>query len=230
MIKININFEKIVELSHPMIPGEEKFNLQIDVRDVTDYLPHIIHRPDVWYVLTDIELNSHMGTHIEFPFHHLQEGASAGEYPLESLIGNAVVIDVSHRKADEYITVEDVMKYEEDVKEGYIIFIRTGFDKLFRKENWNDEIHMSQEAMDWLLTKKPIVIGTDATGFEIPDTDNGPIHITMFKQNVAMIESCCNLDKIQGKNALVFILPLPIKGLDSCPVRMIAMLDGSIEQ
>lgn len=226
---MKVNFDKVVELSHPMLPGEENFNLQIDVRDVTDYLPHVTHRPDIWYVLTDIEMNSHMGTHIEFPFHHLHEGPSAGEYPLENLIGTAVVIDVTHKGKDDYILLEDVEKYDGKIEEGDIIFIRTDYDKNFRSENWTDEIHMSQEAIDWLLSKKPKLIGTDATGFEIPGTDNGPIHITMFKQNVGMIESACNLAAIQDKRALVFVLALPIKGLDACPVRMIAVLDGGIE-
>ena len=226
---MRINFEKVVELSHPMIPGEENFNLGLKVKDVTEYLPHITHSPDVWYVLSDVEFNSHMGTHIEFPFHHFQDGASAGDYPLENLIGNAVVIDVTHRTKGEYTTLDDVLPYESKIQEGDIIFLRTDFDKLFREENWNDEVHMSQEAMDWLLSKKPKIIGTDATGFEIPNTNDGPIHISMFKQNVAMIESATNLASIQDKNALVFILALPIRGLDSCPVRMIAVLEGGIE-
>ena len=223
---MKINMDYVVELSHRMIPGKENFNLQIDVKDVTDILPHVKHRPEIWYVLTDIEMNSHMGTHIEFPYHHWKEGVTGSDFPLQQLIGEAVVLDFSHKKKDEYITLEEVKKYEGKIQEGDIIFIRTDMDKYFRKDNWTDEVHLSEEALDWLMQFKPKVIGTDATGFEIPGTDYQPNHLKMFSSGIGMIESATNLKEIQGWRATVFILPLPIEGIDACPVRIIAVREG----
>jgi arylformamidase len=225
---MKVKKEELVELSHRMIPSKENFKLNINVRDVTDVLPQVKHRPEIWYVLTDIEMNSHMGTHIEFPYHHWKEGITGADFPLEQLIGEAVVLDFSLKKKDEYISLNEVREYEGKIHEGDIIFIRTDMDKYFREDNWTDEVHLAEDALDWLLKFKPKVIGTDATGFEVPGTDYQPNHLKMFSNGIGMIESATNLKEIQRGRALVFILPLPIEGIDACPVRIIGIREGGI--
>ena len=195
---------------------------------MTEYLPEVTHKADVWYVLTDIQMNSHMGTHIEFPYHHYKEGAAGADFPLGQLIANAAVLDFSHKQKDEWITLEEVKEYEGQIQKGDIVFIRTDMDKYFRQPNWNDEVHLKPEALEWILGFSPAVVGTDATGFEVPGTDYQPNHLALFTKGVGMIESATNLKEIQGQRALVFILPLPIEGIDACPVRIIAVKEGGI--
>jgi len=47
----------------------------------------------------------------------------------------------------------------------------------------------------------------------------------VFSHDVAMIESMTNLDKLSGNRFTIFVLPLMIEGLDSCPVRIVALED-----
>ena len=54
-------------------------------------------------------MSSHVGTHVEFPYHHLKEGKSAADYPLERLIGEAVLFDFSYKKKDEEITKQEII-------------------------------------------------------------------------------------------------------------------------
>ena len=49
----------------------------------------------------------------------------------------------------------------------------------------------------------------------------------VFEHNVAMVESLTNLDKV-GKRAFVTIEPLKIHGIEACPVRIMAFLDGAL--
>lgn len=127
--------EAIIELSHRMIPGEEHFKLKTRTFDVTELLPEVKHRPDIWYVLSDITMSSHMGTHIEFPYHHWKEGADAANYPLENLIGDAVVLNFSHKKHGEAITLKEIKVHARRIKKGEMIFIRTDMDKFFARSN-----------------------------------------------------------------------------------------------
>ncbi|MCC6446965.1 MAG: hypothetical protein IT210_26370 [Armatimonadetes bacterium] len=71
--------EAVIKLSHRMIPGRENFRLETRTFDVTELLPEVTHRPDIWYVLSDIIFSSHMGTHVGFPYHHWQAGDDAAE-------------------------------------------------------------------------------------------------------------------------------------------------------
>ena len=223
-----MNREAIIELSHRMIPGQENFKLETRTFDVTSELPDVTHRPDIWYVLSEITFSSHMGTHVEFPYHHWREGADAADYPLENLIGEAVVLDFSHKKDGESITLDEIQARSGRIKVGDIIFIRTDMDKLFRTERWTEQPYLTTEVMDWLIeTFKPKVIGTDATGFEVPGTDCQPNHLSMFQNGIAMVESAANLAAIGDDRVMVFILPLPIEGIDSCPARIIAFKKGN---
>jgi len=218
----------IIELSHRMIPGRENFKLETRTFDVTELLPEVTHRPEIWYVLSDISFSSHMGTHIEFPYHHWQEGSDAASYPLENLIGDAVVLDFSHKKNAEAIRLDEVRLHADRIREGDTIFLRTDMDRLFRSERWNEQPYLDNEAMDWLIERKPHVIGTDAAGFEVPGTDYQPNHMKMFQNEIAMVESATNLAAIGDERVIVFILPLPIEGIDACPVRIVAFRKGDL--
>jgi arylformamidase len=66
-------------------------------------------------------------------------------------------------------------------------------------------------------------IATDATGLEIRGRDDQPVHVMLFTHNVAMVESLTNLDQIGSTRFQILMLPLPIEGMDSCPVRVLAI-------
>ena len=71
----------IIELSHRLIPGKENFRLDARTYDVTELLPEVKHRPEIWYILSEVTFSSHVGTHIEFPYHHWQEGPMRRPFP-----------------------------------------------------------------------------------------------------------------------------------------------------
>lgn len=221
--------EDIIELSHRMIPGKENFRLEVRNFDVTELLPEVVHRPEIWYILTDITMSSHMGTHVEFPRHHWEPGVDAADFPLANLIGEAVVLDFSHKKHGEAIGLDEVKAHAGRLREGDMIFIRTDMDRLFRTERWDEQPYLTEDAMAWIIdTWRPKVVGTDASGFEVPGTDYQPNHLRMFKNGIAMVESATNLAAVGDARVMCFILPLPIEKADACPVRIVAFRKGAL--
>lgn len=213
---------KYIEISHRMIPGKEPFPLELKIYDVRDILPEVHHPPESWYVISVINMWSHVGTHIEFPYHHWKDGADAASFPLSSLIGDGVVLDFHKKQTGEEITLDDLKAQKNRIKEHDIIFIRTDKDKLYRTPNWNDQPYITNQAIEWLCeTFKPKVIGTDAAGFEVPNIDQQPNHISIFKRGIAMVESATNLAAVGNRRVKFYILPMPIEGLDACPVRIL---------
>jgi arylformamidase len=224
-----VNPDDLIELSHRMIPGQENFRLEVRNFDVTELLPEVVHRPDIWYILTDVTTSSHMGTHVEFPYHHWQPGADAADFPLARLVGEAVVLDFSHKQPGEAITLEELRAHAGRLREGDIVFLRTDLDRLFRTERWAEQPYLTEDAMEWLIqTARPKVIGTDAAGFEVPGTDYQPNHLRMFQAGIAMVESATNLAAIGEERVWCFILPLPIEKADACPVRIVALRQGAL--
>lgn len=216
---------KTIDLSQRMIPGRPQFKLERTTYDVTEILPEVKHRPEIWYILSEVLMSSHEGTHIEVPYHHLKDGVDVADFPLESLVGESVVLDFSHKKHGEAITLEELKAHHESLRGVDIVLIRTDMDKLFRDPvRWVEQPYLTADAMDWLIDEiKPKIVGTDATGFEVPGTDYQPNHMKLFQHGMAMLESLTNLDKIGDERVILFVLPLPIEGLDASPLRVVAM-------
>lgn len=219
-----VNKSQVIELSHRIIEGKENFKLQVRVNDVTDVIPEVKHRPDVWYVVGEVTYCTHVGTHIEVPFHHKKDGADVADFPVHRLIGPLKVLDFSHKGHREAITLKELQAYEGKVQGGDILFFRTGMDRYFRTERWNEQPYLTAEANQWVIDKGVACVGTDAAGMEIPDTDTQPNHQAIFEAGIPMIESLTNLGSLDpDEEYFVFILPLPIEGLEASPLRVVAI-------
>ncbi len=218
----------IVELSHRIIPDHEHFKLETKIVDVTEVLPEVKHRADVWYILGEVDYCTHVGTHIEVPYHHYKEGNDVAEFPFRQLIGDVVVLDFRYKKHRESISLEELKKFDSQIKKGDIVFILTGMDKFYRTERWDEQPYLTVEANQWLIDKKIACLGTDASGLEVPGTDYQPNHQAIFKAGIPMIESLTNLESIENGKYIVFILPLPIEGLEASPLRVVAIRKGAL--
>jgi arylformamidase len=216
--------ERIVELSHRIVPGKEHFKLQTRVEDVTAILPQVGHRPDVWYVLGEVTYCTHVGTHIEMPLHHKKDGADAADFPFRQLIGPLRVLDFRHKRSGESISLAEIRAHEERIHPGDIVFLWTGMDRFYHDdERWNDQPHLAIEANQWLVDRKIACLGSDASGLEIPGTDYQPNHQAIMNAGIPMIESLRGLEQVAQGEWIVFILPLPIEGLEASPLRVIAV-------
>ncbi|MEI6157475.1 MAG: cyclase family protein, partial [Atribacterota bacterium] len=132
-------------------------------------------------------------------------------------------LDFTHKKNREAITLPEIQVHGSRIKKGDIVFIRTGMDKLYFTDRWDEQPYLTEEANQWLIQKGMGCLGTDASGVEVPGTDYQPNHQAIFKAGIPMIESLINLDQIEKGEYLVFILPLPIEGLEARPLRVIAI-------
>ena len=227
---MKIKKEQIVDLSHPILNGRENFPYEARLGPESRLWPN-----EYWYIECETTFGSHVGTHVEVPYHHDLYGQDCMTFPITQLIGECVVIDCRGKEPGEEITVEDVKKAEGLIQKGDIVFLFTGYDQYFRLPNWQPYPPLSLEALDWLLQYNPKVLGTDASGVELTDgyDEEGrmhelfgePIHVTCFKRGMAIVESLTNLEAILGERTTVFILALPMQGMDASPCRIIAIRD-----
>ncbi len=218
-----MNLNELIELNHVLTPGEEEFVLEIETKNTEEVHKTTVRREDIWYIIQDVKLSSHLGTHIEFPYHHMKDGKDASNYPLERMVGDAVIFDFTHKKKDEEISKQEIIDSGVEVRKGDIVVIYTGMQELWNTPTGHDRPALSIEATKYLVIEKGIhCIGTDATGLEVRGTEDQPVHQILFSHDVAMIESMTNLDKLRGKRFSIMVLPIRVKGMDSCPVRIVA--------
>ena len=214
---------RIVDLSHKLCPAKEEYKLEAKRYFVDELYPQYKRRPNDWYIMNEVTFLTHVGTHIEAPYHYLKEGKDISEMPLERLVGEAVVLDFLHKKTNEAIDIKDLERYEQKIKEGDIVLIKTGLSRFYRTDKAHDRPYLTNEAVKWLVKKKIHCLGVDCTGIEPKGNDYQVNHETLFKNDIPLIEYLTNLDQLKKERFLIFILPVAIKKIEALPVRVIAI-------
>lgn len=224
--------KRIVDLSHLMVPGKEEYGLELITHNTADLYPQYKVDKDTWYILQSINMGSHCGTHIEFPYHHNRGGMDAGTFPLERLIGSCVLFDFKHKKKNEAVGKEDIEAAEDldpdlKIRPKDMVLFNFGVSGNYGTEKGHDRPYLTEEAVRWLADEKKInLIGSDASGIEVKGVPNQPNHQYLMDREIPIIEFASNLDALRRVRFTLFVLALPIEGLDSCPVRLIAVEDA----
>lgn len=160
-----------------------------------------------------ITFNSHFSTHIDAPIHMIKDGKTLSDFPIESFIGDAIVIDASNN------LVPSLM----NVKERDIVFFYTGYsEKAYTDAYFKDAPVMTKETAHDLVKRKVKIIGVDSLS---PDNEPFEIHKILLGNNILIVENLVNLKELVGKRFQCFILPLKIQNGDGSPCRIIGILD-----
>jgi kynurenine formamidase len=175
----------------------------------------------------------HGGTHLDAPVHFAEGKLPLEQIPLEQLIGDAVVVDVSAQAAtnpDYLVTTDDFQAWERangQLPNGVIVLLRTGFGKF-----WPDrarymgtaergaaavaKLHfpgLHPEAAKWLLANRSIkAIGLDTPSIDYGQSTLFESHRILFEKNIPAFENLANLDQLPAKGFWIFALPMKIKG------------------
>ena len=72
---------RIHELSHRVDPDREEYRLEVDSRQVEGWeqFAKYPRLPEAQYLISEVTLCTHIGTHVELPFHHDAGGLDAAE-------------------------------------------------------------------------------------------------------------------------------------------------------
>lgn len=187
----------------------------------------------------------HGGTHLDAPVHFAEGRLPMDQLPLEQLIGQAVVVDVSAQAAsqpDYRVTTADFQAWESangPLPEGVIVLLRTGYGKFWpdrKRYMGTDErgtaavakLHfpgLHPDAARWLLANRKIkAIGLDTPSIDYGQSTLFETHRTLFDKNVPAFENLANLDQLPLKNFGIVALPMKIRNGSGGPLRIVAML------
>ena len=176
-----------------------------------------------------ILLGEHTGTHFDCPAHFDRDGISVEKWPLEKLILPGHLLDVTHRKAREAITPADfedaVRKSGHPIQADTAVIGWTGQDKNWGKEGFTRERpYIPAESAQWLVDHHVTLFGTDLIGLDNPEEWWEPTHTTFLKNGLPMVQQLCNLDRLVGREFLLTVLPLKMRGGTGSPVRAVALV------
>jgi arylformamidase len=163
-----------------------------------------------------VSLGTHVGTHIDAPFHMLADGKTLDQIPVEQFVGRGVYIKVEDKKFD----LDKVKSY--GIREGDIVLFHTGLIDIYDEPAYySDYPEIPAEIAEYLVEKKVKMVGMDMSG---PDHPPFKTHKILLGGGVLIIENLMNLDRLTGKDFTVYALPIKLE-LDGAPARVIARID-----
>jgi kynurenine formamidase len=192
-----------IDENTPVYPGDPK--------------PVFIKRANIkedGYNAMSVSLNSHTGTHIDAPYHFIENGKKLSEFPVEKFAGCTIVIDATNM---------DVSKIDFSlIKENDIVLFYTGFSEnaysdIYYKDNPVINISIANE----LIKRGISIFGIDSF---TPDNEPFTIHRMFLERDILILENLINLKDLAGKRFDCVIAPLNLQNNDGAPCRVFAMV------
>lgn len=186
------------------------------------------HETEGWHAEV-VHTATHVGSHVDAPMHKLQGGVSIDRYSLDRFIGEAIPVNLYHKRADEEITLEDLLPYNERITEGVNVLLCTGWADKKKPETRDEYLYHSpwlgEGASRYLVQKKVNGVGIDH--FSIGGANPAHVEIPhdILLENQVVIFEGLRLPKalFERDRWLLCALPVMIKNASGSIVRAAAV-------
>jgi arylformamidase len=173
-----------------------------------------------------LQMGVHNGTHADAPF-HFEEGAETIEQlPLETYLGDAVVVDLTKQcegNRMEQISVAALDSCSDALAAAPRLLLKTGV--------WNDSKIfpdsipvIAPDVPEWLRARKVKLLGLDLPSVDPIEAKELVNHHALAAARIAIVESL-DLSGIEAGIYHFSALPLRISGGDAGPVRAVLWRD-----
>ncbi|HEY9608573.1 cyclase family protein [Allocoleopsis sp.] len=235
LVPLTLTIRRIVYLSHiidpaiPLWPGDPSVALET-----------VAELDKEGYYLRRFSLGEHSATHMNAPNSFYPEGMSIDKYPAESLIAQAVVIDIRKQAAsntDYALTLADVLAWEQQygqIPPKSVVLLFTGWQskwsnqEAFFNQDASGGMHFpgfGSEATQFLLKERQIAgIGIDTHGVDSGQDTTFAINRLVLEQPRIVLENLTNLDQLPAIGTILVIGVLRLLGGSGSPVAVLALL------
>lgn len=172
--------------------------------------------------VSELDLGSHTGTHVDAPRHFFDDGAGVDQIPLDVLMGPAAVL----------VFGEDVRAVGREHLEPHDL---AGVDRLLlctRNSGYltqdpafhQDYTYLAPDGAEYLVSRGVRLVGVDYLSIEQFHSGHHRTHLTLLRAGVVIVEGL-NLDGILPGTYELCCLPLRIEGCDGAPARAVLVGD-----
>lgn len=211
---------RVVDLTKPLDPATEKRRCHMYRFNTGGPIPDF-H--------TIMDLTSHLGTHCECPYHHDDNWPDVAALPLTSFMGRGIYVVLKDVEPNGYITAAALDRaLAGKVKPGDTVILDSPYKlpPFTPKTNTPEDkrLLVNGETARWMVEHRVKSVGFgDGVSIENRNEDVKPFHDICMAENITFLEVLKNLEELKSECFFISFAPLPIKGLDSCPVRVYAI-------
>ena len=186
------------------------------------------------FLATNVSMTTQSFTHIDVPRHCFEHGFANHELPLHMVVGEAVIIDMTHKKPGEGVSAADLQEADPDLRKGDIAIIRTGWteEAWGTRRFWVEIIYMVNDSCDRRKTQSNKTLAHEFNNQGSPGKKSrgkqgagydGYAHREFLSRDIILIEWCTNLRAISKERVFFVCLPLKLLGTDGSAARVIAI-------
>lgn len=162
-----------------------------------------------------VTMSVHSGTHVDAPFHFIEDGAGIDALPLEVFMGPALVYPVDARR---HITAEHVNAI--DLGGVTRVLFKTRNSELLKKGEYDPAfVAFSMEAARALVARGVKLVGLDYLSVAHAD-EQVPVHRAFLDHDVVLLEGVDLSEIVPGRYELI-CFPVKLHGLDGAPCRAV---------
>jgi arylformamidase len=167
--------------------------------------------------VSHLSFSTHIGTHIDPPYHFMKDGIRLDQAPLEVFIGPARVIDVG-----DAASIDAALLSTFDLEGATRVLFKTRNSRFWRetKEFQKDFVYLETDAAEALVARGVKLVGIDYLSIEKFGFDKPTTHWTLLGNNVFIVEGL-DLGEIAPGDYELICLPLKIKDGDGGPARVV---------
>lgn len=162
---------------------------------------------------TNVCLNLHTGTHMDFPLHMIKDGQTSDSLDLNRLIRNVKVFDLTH--LNDRIDEKDLINLDIQAHDFVLFKTRNSFEEHFNLQF----IYLHASAASYLAKKQISGVGVDALGVE-RDQAGHPTHHILMDQDIIIIEGL-RLGDVPEGNYHMTALPIKMKAVEALLLSVI---------
>lgn len=214
---VNICIVAIIDITGPIYEGMWTYGLP--------YAPFRMEEvPPVDWVAyptysQNIAMNVQTGTYLETGAHMFPDMRTIDQLRPEELILDAHILHIGEKEPRSAVTREELGQL--DVVPGSAILVCTGWGRNWESPRFlEDSPYFSANAMDYLLSLKPALVGADLPRWDSLANPQGFFE-RFFRQDVLLLAPLMNLEKFGKRTGKLIVLPLPIRGACASPARAV---------
>lgn len=213
---------QIIDLSHPLsadtpaFPGDPPVEITIFDSATTPNTAAARHLN-----CSGLAMSLHCGTHMDAPFHFVQNGRTMDRVVLDRCIGPALLVRWPHAVHGATIEASHLAPLEPQLRAIRRVVFNTAWHHRWGAANYFTEHPVISGAAARLL----VDCGVQLVGVDTPSVDRPPFdaHLALLGNDVLIVENLTNLDAIPTDVFELVALPLAIVGRDGSPVRAVAI-------
>jgi kynurenine formamidase len=222
---------RFVDLSHPLEDGMPGFRLEDDDGSVTEYtaeirplFTHEESRPNydgrAAFEVTEIRLQTSVGTYLDAPYHRYPEGRDVSELEIDELVLPGTVVDARGLAPGEELPA-DALPADAALADGAVLF-DFGWADHWGTEQYRSYPFLSESAVDRLIEANAALVGVDTINVDDHRNPARPAHSRLLDEEILVVENLRNLARLPDSGFRFFAVPVGAVGAAAMPVRAFA--------